>query len=47
MKRLFTALYAYDNILYFNEDSSDVVFSCNKMGILGIDPNNISLDDTN
>ena len=39
MKRLLTALYAYDNILYFNEDSGGVVFSCNKMGILGIDPN--------
>ena len=47
LKKLFTALYADDNILYFNEDSGDAVFSCNEMGILRIDLNNINLDDTN
>ena len=30
-KKLITALYADDNILYFNEDSGNVVFSCNEM----------------
>ena len=35
-KKLLTALYAHDNILYFNE-----------MGILSIYLNNINLDDTN
>ena len=42
-KKLLTVLYADDNILYFNEDSGNVIFSCNEMGILNIDLNN----DTN
>ena len=33
--------------LYFNEDSGNVVFSCNEIGILNIDLNNIKLDDSN
>ena len=49
IKILFTAFYADENILYFNEDSGNVVmeFTCNGMGILNIDLNNINLDDTN
>ena len=47
IKKLLTVLYADDSILYFNEDSGDAVFFCNKMGILSIDPQNINLDDTN
>ena len=31
----------------FNEDSGNVVFTCNWMSILNIDLNDISLDDTN
>ena len=46
-KTLFTALHADKNILYFNEDSSNVIFICNGMGILNIDLNNVNLDDTN
>ena len=46
-KRLLTAVYADENILYFNKDSSNIVFNCNGMGILNIDLNNINLDDTN
>ena len=42
IKTLFTALYADENILYCNEDSSNVVFNCNEMGILNIDLNNNS-----
>ena len=34
-------------MLYFNEDFGNVAFSCNEMGILNIDLNNISHDDTN
>ena len=34
-----------ENLLYFNEDSGNVVFSYNKKGILNIDINNISLDN--
>ena len=45
IKNLFTALYADENILYFNEDSGNVVFNCNEMGIFNIDLNNINLDN--
>ena len=44
IKKLYTALYADENILYFNEDSGDAVFSCNEVAILSIDLNNINLD---
>ena len=44
---IFTALYADKNIHYLNEDSCNVVFICNGMGILNIDLNNTNLDDTN
>ena len=44
IKELFTALHADENILYFNEDSSNVTFSCNDMGILNMDINNINID---
>ena len=36
-------MYTYENILYFNEDSDNVVFSCNEMNILNIDFKNINL----
>ena len=45
IRKLFTALYANENILCFNEDSGDAVFNCNETGILNIDLNNISLDN--
>ena len=45
MKKLYTALYADENILCFNEDSGDVVFNCNVMGIFIIDLNNVNLDN--
>ena len=45
IKKLFITLYADENILYFNEDSGNVVFICNEMGILNIDLNNINLDN--
>ena len=43
IKKLFTSLYADENILYFNEGSGDVIFNCNGMGILNIDLDNINL----
>ena len=46
-KKLFTSLYTDDNIIYFNENSGDVIFSCNEMGILSLDLTNIILDDSN
>ena len=36
IKKLFTALYADNNILSFNEYSGDVIISYNEMGILGL-----------
>ena len=44
IKKLFTAFYEDDYILYFNEDD---LFSCNEMDIFSINLNNIILDDTN
>ena len=45
IKKLYTVLYADENILYFNKDSGNIVFSCNEMGILNIDLNDINLDN--
>ena len=45
IKKLFTALHADENKLYFNEGSGDAIFNCNEMGILRIDLNNTNLDD--
>ena len=42
IKKLLNAFYAGDNILCFNEDSGDAIFSCNKTSILSIDLNNIT-----
>ena len=44
---LFTDLYVDENMLYFIEDSGNVVFSYNEIGILHIDLYNNNLDDTN
>ena len=40
-------MYADEKILYFTDDSGNVIFTCNGMGILNIDLNNINLDDAN
>ena len=42
-----SALYGDDYIIYFNEDSSDVTFCCNEMGILSVNLDNINFGDTN
>ena len=47
IKTLFTVFYADENILYLNEDSSNVIFYCNEMNILNLNINNINIDDTN
>ena len=47
IKKLFTALYADENILYFDGDSDNIAFICNGMGILNTDLNNIKPNDTN
>ena len=46
IKKLYTALHAIDNIIYFNWNSGEDVFCCNEMGIPSIDLNNIYLDDS-
>ena len=45
INKFFTALYADENILYFNEDSGNVVFSFNEMDIFNLDLSNINLDN--
>ena len=45
IKKLYTTLYTDENIFYFNEDSLNDVFFCNKMGILNTDLNNINFDN--
>ena len=44
IKKLYTALYADDNMIYFNENSIDAVFCSNEISILSIDLGNIYLD---
>ena len=48
IKKLYTALYTDKNVLYLNEDSASIVFSCNGIVILKIDlniNNNFGEDD--
>ena len=45
IKKLFTALYADDGLLFFDNDSGSVTFCCNEMGILSVNRNNIYLDN--
>ena len=47
IKKIFTALYADQNILFFDEDSGNLKFICNGIGFLNIDLNSIDLDNTN
>ena len=45
IEKFFTALYADENILYFNEYSGGVIFICDETGILNKDLNNIIVDN--
>ena len=45
IKKLFTALYAGETILYFKEDSGNAAFNYNEMGFVKIDLHDINLDD--
>ena len=42
---MYTDLYPDDGLLFFDEDSGDVTFCCNKMDIPSVNLNNIHLDD--
>ena len=44
IKKLYT-LCSDENILHFNENSRNVVFSCNEMGIFNIHLHNINFDN--
>ena len=46
IEKLISALCADDNI-YFDENPGNAIFSCNEMGILSKDLNNINLLDSN
>ena len=45
IKTLYTAFYADDGLLFFDEYSGDVTFCCNKMSVLSANLNNINLDN--
>ena len=47
IKSLDDALIAYDDILFFDEDSNNVIFFGGDMGILSVDLDEINLDDVN
>ena len=36
IKKLYTALYVDDGLLFFDEDSGDVTFCCDEMGIFSV-----------
>ena len=44
IKDVFTALYT-EIMIYFNEDSGNVAFSCSEMGILSIDLSDFNLEN--
>ena len=44
-RKRYTALYANEIILYFNEDPGDAVSSCNEMEIFSIFLNNNNVDN--
>ena len=47
IKNLDDTVFSNDDIVFFNEDSCNVTFSSDYMGILHADLNKINLDDAN
>ena len=45
--KLFHALLTDHNILFFDEDSGNVTFSSDELGIISLDLNNNNLDEAN
>ena len=45
IKKPFTALCADKNMLYFNEDSGNVISNCKEMGVYKIDLGNFNFDN--
>ena len=44
IKKFYNALFADDDTLFFDEDSDNLTFSSNKIGIFIVDLSNINLD---
>lgn len=47
IKNLDKHVFPVDDIVFVNEDSANVTFSSDKMGIFSVDLNNINLDRVN
>ena len=47
MIKKFDVIFSNDDIIFISEDSGNVTFSSNEMGILSTDLNDINLDDVN
>ena len=47
IKKLYNALFADDDTLFFDEDSNNVTFFSDERGIFSIDLNNINFDVAN
>ena len=47
IKKLHNALFTDDDLLFFDEDSGNVPFSSDEMGIFSVDLDNINLDGVN
>ena len=45
VEKMYTALHADDGLFFYVEDSGDVIFFCNEMGILSVNLIIINLDD--
>ena len=45
LKKLYTALYADDGFLFFDEDSGDVTFCSDEIGILSVNFDSVNFDN--
>ena len=45
IEKRYTVLHADDGLVFIDEDSGDVTFCCNEVGILGLKFININLDN--
>ena len=45
IKKLHITLFTVDDVLFFDDDSCNVLFSSDEMGILSVDLNSINLDN--
>ena len=45
IEKIHATLYAYDGLLFLDENSGNVTFCCHEMGILSVNRSNIYLDN--